>query len=330
MTETFQRKGKRYLLFTAFAITIILLFSTILVRTRSRLSTIMIKQNPKIMLGIMTDKSSEDRAILLDKFYKSHGMNNPRVIGPVYFFSDKLQKDLKKENFAIYEEMKTFPMVQLKIRPFIDDLLTKTIIMIDYFLNKTDADWLFRPTDDVFINDIDWPSNIFSVLEKYESPQTNPYIIGECRMDGEFPLVSGGSGQVISRKAAKMLYETRYELLRNRENRWEDWHIVQHAKKFGVNNNFMPFMMGHSFLREDYELMMNNEYDKIEKCSKRYKIEDDIGCVKGLQEFHKTIVMHQYWSRSESMIEQMRKIIKNAPPNIKWYHVANGTMVCAE
>ena len=330
MIETFPRKWKRSLLVITFAVTIFLLGTTILILSKNKSSSITIKQNQKIMLGIMTDKSSEDRAILLDKFYKSHGMNNSQVIGPIYFFSEKLQSNLKKEDFAIYEEMKTFPMVKLKIRPFIDDLLTKTIIMIDYFLNKTDADWLFRPTDDVFINDIDWPSNIFNVLEKYEYPQSNPYIIGECRMEGKDPLVSGGSGQVISRKAAKMLYESRYELLRNRENKWEDWHVVQHAKKFGVNNNFMPFMMGHSFPREDYELMMNNEYDKIEKCSKRYKIEDDIGCVKGLQEFHKTIVMHQYWSRSESMIEQMRKIIKNAPPNIKWYHVANGTMVCAE
>ena len=292
------------------------------------------KVQSKLLLVICTDKSSEDRALQFNDYYHIKHMNETtNVIGPIYLYSEKLSPELLKESCPLYKEMETFPMIELKIRPFIDDLLIKTMCVFDYFINKTDADWLFRPTDDIFLNSRQWPYKLINMLdEKFPHPRKQPYLIGDCYLDNndKRPLVHGGSGQFVSRRAAELFYSMRYDFLRTRENRWEDFHLPQHAEKFGVESFSMPNIMASSFLKSDYNKIMNRDFKSIEKCAKRYSPDIDTGCVKGLQQLNQLIIMHQYWTKTESMIYQMDKIINESPDSIKWFHVANGSMICRE
>ena len=319
-------------LFIACLITCLLYTSIILSKPKN--SIFSFKLQSKLLLVICTDKSSEERAIQFNDYYYEKQMNETtNVIGPIYLYSNKLSPEFTKESCPLYQEMETFPMNELKIRPFIDDLLIKTICLFDYFINKTDAEWLFRPTDDIFLNHKDWPYKLINLLdEKFPHPRKIPYLIGDCYLDNndKRPLVHGGSGQLFSRKAAELFYSMRYDLLRTRENRWEDFHFPQHAEKFGVTSFSIPNIMASSFLKSDYDKIMNKQFKSIETCDKRYTPDIDTGCVKGMQQLNQLLVMHQYWTKTESMIYQMDQIINESPDYIKWFHISNGSMICRD
>ena len=87
------------------------------------------------------------------------------------------------------------------------DFVAKTWFCIKYILEKTNFDWFWRGTEDIFIN---WEKldGYVRYLARTYNPRTDPIVLGHCipkLPDQKSAWIQGGSGMLISRKAAELL-----------------------------------------------------------------------------------------------------------------------------
>jgi hypothetical protein len=91
------------------------------------------------------------------------------------------------------------------------DLLAKLFFSMRFFLQETEADWLYRGTDNSFINFVMLPS-FMRRLESSNRPRHSFTVLGNCIPLGCF--LQGGSGYLMSRFAVVRFVAHADELLR--------------------------------------------------------------------------------------------------------------------
>ncbi|EAX84706.1 hypothetical protein TVAG_448600 [Trichomonas vaginalis G3] len=281
----------------------------------------------QIFIAVISDKTSESRASIFDNFFNAH-LKSKHVVGPKYFFSN-LSPELNPSDFSVFRIPTDQFANKTTVRPFIYDLLKKFIATLEYFVEKTDANWMMRPTDDVFINPRDWPNSLINTLADFPNPDLIPYLLGDCRMEGTHQLVSGGSGQIVSRAAAKLFIKNKEMLFTEPATKWEDYIITKMAEeKLNLKKFSFPRISGYSFPKSQYDAIIQDNFSVIPECN--YNDQEDVGCTKGMQKLNDLIIWHQYWSRSDPMISEMYQIINKIPNNVVWYHVKDGIKICTE
>lgn len=284
--------------------------------------------NAKIFLAVISDKTTEDRTQIFDKFYREHFLTN-EVYGPVYFYSD-LSPEVNPQNYPVTQIKTDHLASQTTVRPFIYDLLKKFIVSLEYFVHETNADWMIRPTDDVYLNPRNWPGNLLQKLENFSDPANKPYFLGDCRITDGHKRVHGGSGPVISRAAAKLILQGQNELFLKPATKWEDFILPEFVEKnLGLKEYCMPGISGYEFPKPLYDQIMLGNYSKIPLCEDVYEESEDVGCSKGMQSLKDIVIWHQYWSRTDPLIKNMHYIISIIPSHIMWYRVKEGIKLCS-
>lgn len=276
-----------------------------------------------IFLAIISDKKTINRAIEFDDFYKFNH-NSIVIDGPHYYFI----KDGYENEYKIFNETKTYPKQPRTTKSFLDNLLEKTICIIEDFLFNSTAEWIFRPTDDVYLSPINFPDKINEQLSKYD-PKHEFLILGDCQKNSKgMPSIHGGSGVIISRYAAEVIYKTRNDLLRMGYNEWEDEIFPQYAmkatKKFVCS---LDNIAGHSFPKEQLEFLQNKSSNKLPKCN---LLSNDTGWTPKIQPLNDLAIFHQYWSRSKSMLKEMHQVVTYSSPRVMWYHTGNEITLCTK
>jgi hypothetical protein len=130
------------------------------------------------------------------------------------------------------------------------DLASKFIFGLRLFLSESQADWFWRGTDDTVINFANLPKFVRLLNRRY-NPRRDPVVLGHCiSYPSGLSFIQGGSGWVISRRAAQMLSSMRDSWIAG-INTSDDAAFARLLGQIGVSlfNTTSEFFLGHDLDR---------------------------------------------------------------------------------
>lgn len=221
----------------------------------------------------------------------------------------------------IYDEFRTYP--ELNFLKFNIVLIIKFLSALEHFLYKTDNKYMIRMTDDVYIN--------FPVLLEFfeevdmlrNKNDRGILIIGNCLKN--FEIIQGGSGFLLSREAAFVVYKTYTDLIRT-VNYYEDWIETYQFMKIipEIKNLDSPRFMGHGFLHHQLLLVLRGSNYFVE-CP---VIPNYTNCGESFFPVKKTVYFHQIAKYMTH--EYWDNFIINVPDNLLWYQYQGFSLICTK
>ena len=201
-----------------------------------------------VMLAVVSSNSSIKRAESFYRHFHTKIEQNKHIKKFLFFtIQDKnhfLYNFSGKIHPFVYEVLDTVPIPDTK--PIYRDLANKFASIIRTFLEETDCDYLIRITDDVYIN-FDKFEDFMKEITSYGDPRKKNLIVGDVLLLLEMlPFIQGGSGFVISRKAAMNFMSGDFDFLRT-TNYEEDQSASHYALKYTYLKPSMRFI-GHVML----------------------------------------------------------------------------------
>jgi len=195
-------------------------------------------------------------------------------------------------------------------------LIIKYLNAIKHFLEKTQAEYIIRITDDVYINFHALPEFLIELDEIIAGRERNILILGNC-ID-YFQILQGGSGFLLSREAAKVMYNTYHEFLHT-VNKPEDWVLSYHFLKINpdITKTRSPRFIGHGFK------YMSIPYRNHGKCPSVLK---NKSCGRGFYPIKKVVFFHQI--KHLVSINFWEEKLKLFPSDLMWYEKNSFTYLC--
>jgi hypothetical protein len=131
-----------------------------------------------------------------------------------------------------------------RYRP-LSDLASKFIFALRFFLLHTHHRWFWRGTDDAIINFAKLP-NFVEFLDRTYNPLTETVILGNCIGKDRESFLQGGSGWVLSRRAAERVEALRWAWV-PRIDHADDVRFTRVLDRLNVSlaNATSPFFLGH-------------------------------------------------------------------------------------
>jgi len=270
---------------------------------------------PRVLFALMTHRSSIQRAITFHETYASIIKNSHLYEGPIYLSAPPEMlpnQDVLPLNKETINTFFTYPLVRTKIGNI--DLTIKFISLLKYFLQNTSAAYVLRATDDVYINFDEFPQFLNEVLTKGD-PYTTPIIIGHCMHVRGRTLLQGGSGFLISRKAAELIMLESDQLVASID-MFEDWVIYSTIQRIIKNTSetYSPRFIGHGFSKRDWQLLESQQYEEFPLCPKKFWT---VSCQSMLYPLSKVVFFHQFGY--EPGPERWINATKKVPQNLMWY-----------
>jgi len=278
----------------------------------------------KLCFVVMTHRSTVKRAIEFNNNFKTNIASCKFCNGP-YFFSapPSLLRNLSvlPLNKKYLESLHTYPIIQTKLGNI--DLTLKFLSSLQFFLQKTDCDYIIRVTDDVFVNFRELPFFVRD-LEKFGDPRTNVVILGQCMHVRGRTLLQGGSGYLFSRRAAEVFLAEAHLLISSIDV-YEDWVIASTISKIvqNIETAFSPHFMGHGFNKSDWKKLLSQDFSHFPRCPKKFWT---VGCQSMQTPLSRTVFFHQFGF--EPKYHQWEYIIKNAPHDLYWYQSWYHARIC--
>jgi len=314
--------GKKEVSKTTSVILIILFAVSVIVSIRNRVilrseTDLQMKtgSTPRLLFCIMTHRSSVHRAIQFHERFGEIIKQSSIYDGPVYISApphllpNMTVLPLDSTSVGTFF---TYPLVKTKIGNI--DLTIKFLTVLRYFIEETDDDYVIRATDDVFINFEKLPL-LLHEIRKQGDPRTTPIIVGQCMHVRGRTLLQGGSGYLISRKAAEILLLEGDQLVASVDI-YEDWVIYSFFQRVVRNpiDTFSPRFLGHGFSKTDWELLLKKNFSMFPPCPRKFW---SVGCKEILYPLSDTVFFHQFGY--EPGYDKWMSAIKDVPPNLMWY-----------
>ena len=144
-----------------------------------------------------------------------------------------------------------------------NDRALKRITGMKYFLYNTTCDYYWTLTDDIAI-DLHGLNNVIKDLERQYDPNKDNVMMGQSH----WKFIQGGTGILLSRKAAKIINERSLEWLL-RVSRYDDVETDKWRVYLGLSipETYSPYMFG-----EEPSIFINDTFYKNEypKCEQTY------------------------------------------------------------
>jgi len=297
---------------------IICIFPTVFDKNYSIIAKIENGSFPKFLFAIMTHQTSVDRAKVFHNRFSPVISKSQVFTGPVYFSAP--QESLPNQTVMqvsshIFDHLVTFPPGPILAKQLHMNLALKFVALLKYFVEKTQDDYFFRITDDIFINF----NEIYAFLQEVTfigDPRKNVIVLGQCMHVRNRTLLQGGTGYLFSRRAAEVFLENADEMLRSVDI-YEDWVIYSWIQKMipEPQDTFSWRFLGHGFSREDRSFLLKKNFSTFPECPTDLSI--SISCIKTLAQLKTTIFFHQYAFYPSP--EEWEEMVTNIPDNLMWY-----------
>ncbi|OHT09001.1 hypothetical protein TRFO_22240 [Tritrichomonas foetus] len=197
------------------------------------------------------------------------------------------------------------------------DLAIKEIHALEYFLQNSTSEWLFRGVDDTFVNMNEFPTFFTSLPD----PTNKSFIFGDC-IDIDTPFLHGGSGVLMSRQMAKQLFEASEEWLKEiiKNEKPEEIYFSSLLKKVGfeVSDGASSAFMGI--------FTPKNNLEKPNTCSSSQIENQPKYCPNRLSNLKKTVFFHD--KNHQMTMSDWENYIDNLPDNLYWVQQNGEESIC--
>jgi hypothetical protein len=147
------------------------------------------------------------------------------------------------------------------------DLASKCLFALRIFLRETTFSWFWRGTDDAIINWDNVPEFMRTLSVRYFA-RKDPVILGHCiSSPAGKGFIQGGSGWLISRRAAEMLEPLWGEWVSGMN--WsDDWSFPDYMNRFNLDvwNSTSEFFLGHDIKHGDSAALSSKNYNSLPDC----------------------------------------------------------------
>lgn len=212
----------------------------------------------KLMIGVITNTNySTVRSESILKSWGPDFLSSPYSGELVFCARDpKPKEDLQKiVSIPIHQNITEFwdsiptPFIGNWAESWISRnfiVILRTTAIINYFTLESKSNWLVRLVDDCYVNMIKLHL-LINYLDTTYNSNSDIAVLGNC-VEVEVPFLQGGSGFLMSRRAAYLFTAYSYEWLRTMST-LEDWHFTNFLSKIGWSmwNASSPFFLGHLF-----------------------------------------------------------------------------------
>ena len=201
---------------------------------------------------------------------------------------------------------------------------------VSNFCANTSKRWYFRTTEDAFI-DIRRLQSLVDSLEQKFSPLNDFVIQGQtCKIDDDYTFIHGGSGWIMSRKAACEVNDNMNSLLNEffQTKSGDDTitHFIQ--KAYDIKNEEMrnDAFLGTRLNDKSVEMLKNANYENISKCMEYFYLRYKDPSNKPIQ-LNKVIVWHS--GRPDNFpLYDAYDIIDKIPDNIYVVFLNHEAEIC--
>jgi hypothetical protein len=208
------------------------------------------------------------------------------------------------------------------------DLLAKFFFVLNYSLENTSTRWIYRGSDDCFINFPKlWP--FLDRLESRYDPLNEVVFLGNCIPAGRpsRSFLQGGSGYLLSRFSASRIAPLAAEAFRQL-NETDDiltaWLLDQVG--FGAGNATSPAFCGHFFKFQEYRLD-RGDFRGAPRCP-RVMFHDGSSCRPFQSPVNDIIFFHEYHKQPIWQTRHRAEVAFNLPSVVHWYMAGTRPMLC--
>jgi len=203
------------------------------------------------------------------------------------------------------------------------DRCIKRVYSVDYFVHNTTADFLALITDDVYV-DLENLKEFINDMYSYGDPKTEPMVFGHC-IDVEWVYLQGGSGYILSRRAAELMIRYGYEHM-NALFEYDDIYFTRWFMKLGISmyETSSDRVIGHDFLGSNVHQIISHDWGRFPTCPETL---DSVYCKVGPFRINRLAIFHQ--KSHQSAIDFGRAVGKrDIPNNIYWYQKGLFNYLC--
>jgi len=203
------------------------------------------------------------------------------------------------------------------------DRCIKRIYSLEYFVHNTTADFLALVTDDVVVS----LRNLKAYIEElytFGDPKRVPMVFGHC-IDVDWVYLQGGSGYLVSRKAAEIMIQYGYEHIHALFEA-DDIYITKLFLKAGISPRAMSSdrFVGHHFWGVGSDKLVEHHWDLLPECPTSFVAHY---CNVGPFRVNRLVFFHQFY---QDMSINLARAIDNGeiPDNIYWYQKESDSILC--
>lgn len=206
----------------------------------------------------------------------------------------------------------------------INNILAKFLFALRFFLYETDDEWFWRGTDDTVIDFHNFEKFIGLLYSEYDPKE--PIFLGNC-IEGiitghNFPYLQGGSGVLMSRRAAELLEPLLTDSM-GKACEPDDIFISRLINNLNYDwkKATSPYFIGHTLLAGTVTRSMcsNVSYGNTAKMCRYF--ESPVSDV---------VFYHAQWHDRNDFAKSLSvwETLRETPPNIKWYMSINKVELC--
>lgn len=250
-----------------------------------------IKKKPNILFSIFTETNSDRIPTLMDIYGKQM-----LKLGYSLFFVNyegdyvpKSSKIIIPNRLKEYLERDRNISKRWSVRGF--EIANRFFYFLHYFDSHKEYDWIYRGTDDAFIN--------YKLIPNLQDELTNfsinsPVILGNCLKISEtssFSIIQGGSGWIMNRAAVNVFLKEEENHLRNFAHA-DDFEVLSLIQKCNLSLKDVSsnrFIGRYPIYNQSLSLA-EGIIPKIQKCPK--ELPDQCGCAKLLFPIKDLIFLH--------------------------------------
>ena len=203
------------------------------------------------------------------------------------------------------------------------DVISKRLYSMEKMLSNNAFEWLLSVTDDVKINIKNLPRMIKILNFKYK-PRDDVIVKGNGIDLLSLPFLQGGSGFIISRKAAEEILKMKHWILYD-SFLVDDMRFSEVWKRLGLRmrNISSGFFLGHQFDDFNDEIIDHN-FKIIPNCP---LINPQRSCGYNFHHLKDLTIFHTIWNHTQ--LDLLSKtIFGNIPNNLYWYQNGVFPSIC--
>jgi len=273
--------------------------------------------SPQMMVYVVCSNETKKRSETFINRWRSQNLSmvEPILLPNNYSDIEHIPNVSSLINYnQFYENYDTYPTYEDWHVHFL--LISKFLNAIQHFLFETQANYIARITDDVFINFPALPE-FFIELDTLKA-QRDRHILVQAHCLDYFTILQGGSGFVLSREAAKVLYDTRDEFIRS-VNIFEDWVLSYHIFKIhpDIAKTRSSRFIGHGFR------FLHIPYQNHDYCP-RYLVNST--CGRSFSPIKKVVFFHQI--KNKIPINFWEESLRLLPYDLMWYEKGDWIQLC--
>ena len=207
-------------------------------------------------------------------------------------------------------------------------LVSKSYEALYYFLMKSRSSWFLRVTIDTSINLRTFPLLLAEVNNETQDPNNEFVLKGNCVTKWNFTYIQGGSGILLSRKAAYELFTKDWEWFQYLSNYLhQDDKLYAHylpRKNISFYNVTSRWFSGHNFHQQRLSIDLLRNKTKV-RCPKRPKAKR---CRPFFTRFKDVVLLHQMWTNFSDFYPYVDEYRKAADDNLYFYYSGRNPNLC--